>query len=97
MPDYRPRNFRSKSLGALVSEVVIAYCNDTWWLVKGEVHIDDVLAAKEEPDLPIALVVCEKMGDVMQLWEAPEFGKMPWAINPSIIERLKTRERTTFG
>jgi hypothetical protein len=31
----------------------------------------------------------------MQLWDDPEFGKMPWAINPKIIERIKTRERTT--
>ncbi len=78
-------------------QMVIAYFNETWWLVKGESHLDDVLAAKESAELDISLLTCSAWTQVMQLWENPEFGRMPWAINPKIIERLKTRERTTQG
>jgi hypothetical protein len=77
------------------SKVVIAYFNETWWLVQGESHLQDMLGAKESPDLPISIVTCTIWSEVMQLWDDPEFGKMPWAINPKIIERIKTRERTT--
>lgn len=80
---------------AAESNVVIAYFNETWWLVQGESHLQDMLAARESPDLPIAIVTCTVWSEVMQLWDDPEFGKMPWAINPKIIERIKTRERTT--
>lgn len=80
-----------------MTSVVIAYFNQTWWLVQGESHLQDMLAAKEAPELEIAIVTCEAWRDVMQLWEQPVFGKMPWAINPKIIERLKSRERTTVG
>lgn len=80
-----------------MSEVVIAYFNETWWYVKGEAHIDDVLAAKEAPELTIALVTCANWAEVMQMWEAPEIGQMPWAINPKIIERLKSRPHTTVN
>jgi hypothetical protein len=78
-----------------VPQVVIAYCNQTWWLVKGTTHLDDMLAAEESPELEIAIVTCRVWGDVLKLWEDPEFGQMPWAIHPKIIERLKARERTT--
>jgi hypothetical protein len=80
-----------------LSDVIIAYCNDTWWYVKGDAHIDDVLAGTEAGDLTISLVACPKWPDVMKLWEAPEIGQMPWAINPKIIERLKTRPHTTVS
>jgi hypothetical protein len=78
-------------------KVVIAYCNETWWLVQGVGHLNDMLAAKESPDLHIAIVACSAWGEVLRLWEEPEFGKMPWAINPKIIERLKTREHTSVS
>ena len=77
-----------------MSKVVIAYCNNAWWLVQGVGHLDDMLRAQESPDLDIDIVTCKMWRDVVQLWEEPEFGKMPWAINPKIIERLKTREHT---
>jgi len=77
------------------SKVVIAYFNETWWLVQGEVHLHDMLAAKESPELEIEIITCTVWSQVMQLWDDPEFGKMPWAINPKIIDRIKTRERTT--
>jgi hypothetical protein len=82
---------------APLSKVVIAYCNETWWLVKGVDHLYDMLAAKESPDLDIAIVDCKLWGEVMRLWEEPEDGKMPWAINPKVIDRLKTRERTSVS
>ena len=80
-----------------MSQVIIAFYNQTWWLVRGEIHLHDMLAAREPADLEITLVTCEKWPEVLQMWEQPEFGKMPWAINPKIIDRLKTRERTTTG
>ncbi|HUC63862.1 MAG TPA: hypothetical protein VMA53_00445 [Stellaceae bacterium] len=75
--------------------VTIAFCNETWWLVRGESHLHDMLAAKEAPELEIEIVTCRVWAEVLRLWEAPEFGKMPWAINPKIIERLKSRANTT--
>ncbi len=78
-----------------MSKVVIAYCNETWWLVQGVGHLNDMLAAREAVELQIDIVTCGVWSDVLKLWEDPEFGKMPWAINPKIIERLKSRERTT--
>jgi len=78
-----------------VPQVVIAHFNETWWLVQGTIHLDDMLGAKESSELEIAIVTCRVWGDVMKLWEDPDFGKMPWAIHPKIIERLKSRERTT--
>jgi hypothetical protein len=80
-----------------VSKVLIAYHNETWWLVQGESHLHDMLSAKESPELPIDIVTCTAWAEVLRLWEAPEYGKMPWAINPKIIERLKSRERTTVS
>jgi hypothetical protein len=77
--------------------MVIAYFNETWWLVKGESHLDDVLAGKEAPEIDISLRTCKTWSEVLQLWETPEFGRMPWAINPKIITRLRTREHTTEG
>ena len=77
-----------------MTQMVIAYFNETWWLVKGEQHLDDVLAAKEAEDLEISLIVCKAWVEVLKLWEAPDFSGMPWAINPKIIARLKARERT---
>jgi hypothetical protein len=63
--------------------------------VQGEAHIDNVLAGTEAADLSISLITRNRWVEVMQLWEAPEVGRMPWAINPKIIERLKTRPTTT--
>jgi len=80
-----------------MSKVMIAYCNETWWLVQGTGHLHDMLAGKESPELEIALVTCSAFSDVIKLWDEPEFGKCPWAINPKIVERLKSRERTTVG
>jgi hypothetical protein len=80
-----------------VADVVIAFFNDTWWYVKGEAHIDDVLAGDEAAELTISLVTCSKWPDVMTLWDEPKPGQMPWAINPKIIERLKLRPHTTVG
>lgn len=77
-----------------MSKVVIAYCNQAWWLVQGVGHLDDMLAARESPDLIIDLITCKMWSEVIKLWEEPEFGKMPWAINPKIVERLKGRQQT---
>ena len=77
-----------------MAQVIIAYYNETWWLVQGTSHLDDMLAAKEAPELEISIVTCRAWSEVVKLWEEPEFGQMPWAIHPKIIERLKTRERT---
>jgi len=87
----------SLELGAPLPDVIIAYCNETWWYVKGEAHIDDVLAGEEAAELTISLVTCGKWPEVMKLWETPLVGQMPWAINPKIIERLKSRARTTVA
>ena len=78
-----------------MSKVVIAYCNETWWLVEGGSHLYDMLKAEEGPDLEIAIVSCRTFPEVVKMWKEPEEGAMPWAIHPKIIERLKTRERTT--
>lgn len=80
-----------------MSKVIIAHCNQTWWLVQGESHLHEMLAAKESPELEISLITCELWRDVIRLWEEPVEGKMPWAIHPKIVERLKSRERTTIG
>jgi len=78
-----------------VSNVLIAYFNETWWLVHGVDHLDDMLSGAEAADLTIQMVTCKTFAEVMRLWDEAEDGKMPWAINPKIIERLKTRPATT--
>jgi len=75
--------------------VVIAFFNQTWWLVRGVSHLQDMLNAREAPELEISIVTCGAWAEVMRLWEEPEYGKMPWAIHPKIIDRIKSRERTT--
>ena len=80
-----------------MSEVIIAYFNQTWWLVQGVHHLHDMLAGTEPPELAITIVTCREWRDVVQLWAEPELGKIPWAINPVIIERLKTRTHTTVS
>lgn len=74
-------------------DVLIAYFNQTWWLLKGEVHLDALLAGREAAELDVSLITCDAWPAVMRLWEEREDGKMPWAINPKVIERLKERER----
>lgn len=81
--------------GVSVFDVIIAYFNETWWLVHGVKHLDAMLAAQEPPDLQIEIVTCDAWVNVMQLWDEQEEGKLPWAINPRVIERLKSRERTS--
>jgi hypothetical protein len=76
-------------------DVIIAYFNDTWWLVHGVAHLDDMLANREPPELRIEIVACAGWDGVLRLWDEPEEGKLPWAINPRVIERLKQREKTT--
>jgi len=78
-----------------MQKVVIANCNNTWWLVQGVDHLQDMLCAREAADLVIDLVTCKAWADVLKLWLEPELGKLPWAINPKVIERLKARECTT--
>jgi hypothetical protein len=80
-----------------MSRVVIAYCNETWWLVEGGSHLYDMLRAAEGPDLEVAIVSCSAWSEVIRLWKEPEEGSMPWAIHPKVIERLKSRERTTVS
>jgi hypothetical protein len=78
-----------------MADMVIAYFNETWWLVRGELHLSDVLGAKEAETLEIEIRSVPAWVDVVRLWEAPEEFKMPWAINPKVIERVKTRKHTT--
>ena len=80
-----------------MTEVIIAYFNKTWWLVQGVNHLHDLLAGTEPPELEITIVTCRQWPDVVQLWVDPELGKLPWAINPVIIDRLKKRSRTTVA
>jgi len=35
-----------------VSKVVIAYCNESWWLVAGVTHLNDMLRALAVVGLP---------------------------------------------
>ncbi len=76
-------------------DVIIAYFNDTWWLVHGVAHLDAMLADKASPDLRIEIVTCDAWTNVVRLWDEPEEGKLPWAINPRVIERLKLRDNTS--
>ena len=78
-----------------MADVLIAYFNETWWLVRGETHLDVMLAAKEPQDLMIEIRTVSAWPEVVNLWEAPADFKMPWAINPKIIERIKSRPCTT--
>jgi hypothetical protein len=84
-------------MGAVLFDVIIAQCNDTWWCLKGSEHLDDLLAATEATELTISLVIGKKWNDVVHLWDAPQAGGMPWAINPLVIERLKARQFTTIS
>ncbi len=76
-------------------DVIIAYFNQTWWLVHGVAHLDAMLAGNASPELTIEIVTCEDWENVVRLWDEPEEGKLPWAINPRVIERLKLRDKTT--
>jgi len=82
-------------MGVNVFDVIIAYFNDSWWLVRGVPHLDSMLKDEAPPELTIEIVSCDSWAGVVRLWEEPEEGKLPWAINPRVITRLKSRERTT--
>ena len=70
---------------------VLAECSGQAWLVRGEQHIDELLANLLEPHVTIEVVACELKSAVNAL--AYEYGAAPgtelWLIHPAIVNRAR--------
>jgi hypothetical protein len=74
-----------------MADIVLAECSGQAWLVRGEQHIDELLANLLEPHVTIEVVTCESKSAVNAL--AHEYGAVPgaqlWLIHPAIVNRAR--------
>jgi hypothetical protein len=74
-----------------MADIVLAECSGQAWLVRGEQHIDELLANLLEPHVTIEVVTCESKSAVNAL--AHEYGAAPgtelWLIHPAIVNRAR--------
>ena len=76
-----------------MADVTLAEYCDNVWLVRGENHIDDLLANTLPAHVTIEIITCESKSQIDDLWEehcAPlgfTFG--PWLIHPAIVNRIR--------
>ena len=72
-----------------MSEIILAECSGQAWLVRGEQHIDHLLANTLAENISIKIVTCESKSAVDALFRA-EGGDDPammWLIHPAIVNR----------
>ncbi len=78
-----------------MADITLAEFNGSVWLVGGENFFDDLLANTLPADISIELVQCESQTDVDDLWTQHcgmhNEGRMPWVINPQIVQRIRGR------
>jgi hypothetical protein len=74
-----------------MAEIVLAECSGQAWLVRGEQHIDDLLANTLDPDVSIEVLACESklaVDDLWRQWNDADPALM-WLIHPAIVNRAR--------
>ncbi len=69
-------------------EVIIGSFEESHYLLKGLVYLDQILLGEESVDCPVNFVTLHSWPDVISHWEEPD-GSIPWSVHPEIVERLK--------
>ena len=82
-----------------MADIILAQVGWNTWLVRGEDHLDLLLANMLPPDVTIEFITCQSESEVRGLWSAsvanPAMAGPPWLIHPKIAER--TRRMLGFG
>ena len=77
------------------ADIVLAECNGTAWLVRGEQHIDDLLGNTLSRHVSIEIIACESKSAVDSLWHGFGGGldedgdEQMWLIHPAIVNRAR--------
>ena len=80
----------SENNEAPADEVIIGSFEETHYLLKGLVYLDQILLGEEIVECPVNFITLESWPDVIAHWEEPD-GSIPWSIHPQIVERLKVQ------
>lgn len=72
--------------------IVLAAQAQTFWLVRGDEHIDQLMLADGKFPTPVICMNCETMDEVLDLAGTEEAGHL-WQINPQIVDRLDKQGR----
>lgn len=77
----------------MMADIVLAEFSGRAWLVRGEQHIDDLLANTLPTDVSIEVVACESKSEVGHLWcqygGAADAADELWLIHPAIVARAR--------
>ncbi len=76
-----------------MADVTLAEVGGQAWLVKGDEHVDGLLANNLPPTVSVEFVACATRADAWAIWHATspeaEQGGMPWMIHPEVVRRIK--------
>jgi hypothetical protein len=84
----------------MASDVILAECAGQAWLVRGEQHIDHLLANTLDTHISIKVIACESKSEVNALWRQYDGGhndggggdeSMMWLIHPAIVNRVRAQ------
>lgn len=75
----------------VMADIVLGECSGQAWLVRGEQHIDHLLANTLEDHVSIKIVACESKSAVDALFcaEGGDDPAMMWLIHPAIVNRAR--------
>ena len=78
------------------ADIVLAEYGSQAWLVRGEQHIDDLLANTLPPEVSIQIVACESKNGVERLYldNGGEDASELWLIHPGVVNRAKGQTGT---
>ena len=81
--------FRSIVADVVMADIVLGECSGQAWLVRGEQHIDHLLANTLATDVSIKIVACESKSAVDALFRAAggDDPAMMWLIHPAVVNR----------
>jgi hypothetical protein len=89
----------AETMDSITQDVVLAEYAGQAWLVRGEQHIDDLLANTLDPDISIAVIACESKSAVDEMWRQwndSDDLEMMWLIHPAIVNRARGRPGEVF-
>jgi hypothetical protein len=77
-------------------DVILAECGGQAWLVRGEQHIDHLLANTLDAHISVEIIACESKSEVNVLWRKYDGGDDPdegmmWLIHPAIANRVRKK------
>jgi hypothetical protein len=78
-----------------MADIVLAEFGGQAWLVRGEQHVDDLLANTLPAGISVEIVECGSRAEVDLLWAqnaaSPSASGVPWLIHPRIVARARGR------